>query len=293
MSLKSFAWLTFLHLSLHLSLVGAHGDHSGPAPGENIKAYAERHMASEHHIDSFDIRSFFHLHDLNRDGFWDKEEIEAVYGVHHIYSKQKSKDDIEHQKKAEHIVAAVLRGIDSNKDGKISPEELEAAGMDALPSFEHMGADGHHFDEESEFFLHHEEQFHSTPETQTDEAYNHPEDLEHFAQHQSIEYREAEKEAKFQGITVEEALKSHEQHAEPVVPPETGNQAPIAPKKINRVTPPEKQDPAVRFRDAKAEAEKKGEWGGAGGYQAPADAGDRMRRNVPYKFKFRRTFSDF
>jgi len=288
--LKSLAWITFLHISL---IVKAHGDHGGPAPGENIKVYAERHMASEHHIDSFDIRSFFHLHDLNRDGFWDKEEIEAVYGVHHIYSKKKSKDDIDHQNKAEHIVAAILRGIDSNKDGKISPEELETAGMEALPSFEHMGADGHHFDEESEFFLHHEEQFHSTPETQTDEAYNHPEDLEHFAQHQSIEYREAEKEAKFQGITVEEALKSHEEHPEAVVPPVDGNQAPIAPKKINRVTPPEKQDPAVRFKDAKADAEKKGEWGGAGGYQAPSDAGDRMRRNVPYKFKFRRTFSDF
>lgn len=29
-------------------------------------------------------------------------------------------------------------------------------------------------------FLHHEELYHSTPETQTDESYNHPEDLEHF-----------------------------------------------------------------------------------------------------------------
>jgi hypothetical protein len=26
-----------------------------------------------------------------RDGFWDKEEIEAVYGAHHIYNKKKSK----------------------------------------------------------------------------------------------------------------------------------------------------------------------------------------------------------
>jgi hypothetical protein len=26
-----------------------------------------------------------------RDGFWDKEETEAVYGVHHIYNKKKSK----------------------------------------------------------------------------------------------------------------------------------------------------------------------------------------------------------
>lgn len=27
----------------------------------------------------------------HRDGLWDRSEIEAVYGVHHIYSQQKSK----------------------------------------------------------------------------------------------------------------------------------------------------------------------------------------------------------
>jgi hypothetical protein len=29
----------------------------------------------------------------------------------------------------------------------------------------------------AEFFLHHEEMYHNTPETQTDESYNHPEDM--------------------------------------------------------------------------------------------------------------------
>lgn len=59
--------------------------------------------------DSFDARSFFQLHDLDRyvvsmqstlycsdqvvcrDGLWNKEEIEAIYGVHHVYSQKKSK----------------------------------------------------------------------------------------------------------------------------------------------------------------------------------------------------------
>lgn len=27
----------------------------------------------------------------NRDGIWDREEIEAIYGVHHVYSQKKSK----------------------------------------------------------------------------------------------------------------------------------------------------------------------------------------------------------
>lgn len=59
--------------------------------------------------DTFDVPSFFHLHDLNRcvvppssyaphllrqphsDKVWDADEIQAVYGVHHIYSQKKSK----------------------------------------------------------------------------------------------------------------------------------------------------------------------------------------------------------
>ena len=38
------------------------------------------------------------------------------------------------------------------------------------------------------------ELYHSTPETQTDEAYNHPEDDEHFANHEHIEAEEERRE---------------------------------------------------------------------------------------------------
>lgn len=166
-----------------------------------------------------------------------------------------------------------------------------------------------------EFFLHHEgnfssqgtcshaypslsEQFHSTPETQTDESYNHPEDLEHFAHHEDIEFKEAEKEAKFQGLSVEEVLRSHE-HVD--TPPPSGRQnvdlpnedivpshlqqpedpdKPIAASKpkITRETAPEKQEPSVKFKGAKAEGEKMGEWGtGDAGYKPPKGPSDKMR----------------
>ncbi|KAJ7269338.1 hypothetical protein B0H12DRAFT_1095266 [Mycena haematopus] len=263
----------------------SHGDHgTGMKPGEDIKAYARRHMATEHHIDSFDLRSFFQLHDLNRDGFWDKEEVEAIYGVHHVYSQKKSKDDEEHQKKADHISGTVLQLLDKNRDGKVSPEEFESVGLDGLPNFDDMGAEGHHYDIESEFFLHHEEEFHSTPETQTDESYTHPEDLEHFAHHEEIERKEAVKEAAYQGISVEEALAAHEEA------PAQGSAKP----KVTRVPPPEKQDPSVKFSNAKTEAEKKGEWGsGSDGYKPPTKPSDKMRKNLPYKYKLRRNWGDF
>ncbi|KAI0361080.1 hypothetical protein OH77DRAFT_1417277 [Trametes cingulata] len=291
-----------------LRSAAAHGGHDGHKEGETVQQYALRHMATEHHIDTFDVPSFFQLHDLNRDKVWDKEEIEAVYGVHHVYSQKKSKDEIEHQKKADHIVQEVLKRLDKNGDGKITLEEFEAVGLDGLPNFDDLGAEGHHYDVESEFFLHHEEQFHSTPETQTDESYTHPEDLEHFAHHEQIEREEAEREAKFQGVSVEEVIAQHEPHEEQQHAPEGSvpdpqmvvqnphddqvNEVPVAggPPKITRVTPPEKQDPAVRYANAKAD----GEWGaGSAGYKPPKSPSEKMRKNLPYKYKFRRTWGDF
>ncbi|PCH34092.1 hypothetical protein WOLCODRAFT_22453 [Wolfiporia cocos MD-104 SS10] len=283
--------LPSLALVICAKLATAHGGHDEPAAGETIQQYAERHMASEHHIDSFDPPSFFQLHDLNRDGIWDREEIEAIYGVHHVYSQKKSKDEIQHQQKADHIVNTVLGKIDKDKDGKISQEEFVETGLEGLPNFDDLGAEGHHYDVESEFFLHHEEQYHSTPETQTDESYVHPEDLEHFAQHEAIEREEAEREARFQGISVEEALKQHE--PEPAEPEhanaqEGEAQKPIVPK-ISRPKP-ESDDPAVRFSSAKGS----GQWGeGEAGYKPPKSPSDRLKKNLPYKYKFRRAWGDF
>ena len=110
----------------------------------------------------------------------------------------------------------------------------------------------------------HTEEFHSTPETQTDEAYNHPEDLEHFAHHEDIERQEAEREARFQGISVDEALKQHDaaeakaaadehaaQNGEPNVdgqPQEHsfgGEQIPVGDE------PQRVLDPIIRFRNMK------------------------------------------
>jgi len=269
-------------------------------------------MAKEHHIDSFDLKSFFQLHDLNRDGIWDREEIEAIYGVHHVLSQQKSKDEVEHQKKADIITSTILDRMDKNKDGKVSQKEFEEVGLKGLPSFNDMGAEGHHYDVESEFFLHHEEQFHSTPETQTDESYNHPEDIEHFAQHEAIERKEAEKEARFQGITIEEALKQHELADGQTTPPppdkdpqfaqQPANPVPEEPStpvsppnpKVTRITPPEKQVPAVKFKEASKESATQAEWGsGDAGYKSPSSPSDKMRKNLPYKYKFRRNWGDF
>lgn len=39
--------------------------------------------------------------------------------------------------------------MDTNKDGKITPEEFVAVGLEGLPNFDELGAEGHHYDVES------------------------------------------------------------------------------------------------------------------------------------------------
>ena len=39
--------------------------------------------------------------------------------------------------------------MDKDKDGKITLSEFEAAGLTALPNFDELGAEGHHYDVES------------------------------------------------------------------------------------------------------------------------------------------------
>ena len=68
----------------------------------------------------------------------------------------------------------------------------------------------------------------------------------------------------------------------PAEPPAAEGQE--IPKKYERQVPFEQQDPAVRFRQAKAESDAHGEWGsGEGGYKPPKSASEKMRKNLPYK----------
>ncbi|KAF8899263.1 hypothetical protein BD779DRAFT_1487804, partial [Infundibulicybe gibba] len=268
-TMKSVASLSLLLLAR--SVIG-HGDHhSGPAEANNS--------------DAFDIRSFFQLHDLNRDGMQN-------HGRNHICTLTPLKDDVEHQLKADHIV----------NRGRVTPEEFEKVGLDGLPNFDALGAEGHHYDIESEFFLHHEEKYHSTPETQTDESYNHPEDLEHFAHHEAIELKKPSERLVLQshgepvpGQKHEDATPIHQDAAQQITPEQPPQDPPSAPKpKVTRVTPPEKQAPEQKYRGAQFEPNAKGEWGtGERGYKPPRDPSDKMRKNLPYKYKFRRNWGDF
>ena len=42
-----------------------------------------------------------------------------------------------------------MRIMDRDRDGKISAKEFESKGVKALPNFDDIGAEGHHYDVES------------------------------------------------------------------------------------------------------------------------------------------------
>ncbi|KAG8702108.1 hypothetical protein FRC08_003686 [Ceratobasidium sp. 394] len=272
-----------------VALASAHGDEHGGHGEANPNAnYAERHMATEHHIDAFNPSTFFQIHDLDRNGILDRGEIEAIYGVHHVYSKKKTPTEEAQAAKAAQVADAVLAAYDTNKDGFITMEEFLAKGLDGLPDFSSLGAEGHHYDVESEFFLHHEELYHNTPETQTDESYNHPEDIEHFAHHEEIERLELERERKYEGLAADGV------HA--AEPDKSGGSEPeFKPSPKYTYTRARKDGQvAGQLDDLKREAAGKDAWGtGEAGYKRPKEAADRLRKNVPYKYKFKRNWGDF
>ncbi|EST07299.1 RNA recognition motif domain protein [Kalmanozyma brasiliensis GHG001] len=225
----SVSWLVLglvLFSSLSLTGVAAHQhDAVSNEPAEvagfqttdiEHESYIQRHMRTEHHINAFNLGSAFALHDLDRNGVLDPSEIEAIYGVHHSESKKHSTTAEVHDEKADKIVSAVLRAMDKNGDGVITKKEFIDAGPNGLPVFSEYktGSLGHHYDEESEFFVHHEELYHNTPETQTDDAYSHKEDLEHFAHHEKIEKEEEKRERKAEGLpSMEEEAKLRKEAA--------------------------------------------------------------------------------
>ncbi|GAA5962411.1 hypothetical protein JCM3765_004285 [Sporobolomyces pararoseus] len=325
-------------LPLLAVLARAHGDHAEIDENSDY-TYAELHMAQEHHMDSFDIQAFFHLHDLNRDGVLDRNELESVYGVHHEKRKKGAKSLEVHTEQAKEIVSKVLEKLDENKDGVLTMREFVAGGVGGLPNFKGVDHLGHHYDAEGEYFLHHEEKYHNTPETQREEDYIHPEDIEHFMSHEQIEAEEEEKVAVFTGeepdIPVDEKVTAedvqqhifNELNGLPDEPTEADKESQreleehvggghvgssgggrAAPSKWTSI-PAEAQgtvsaeeqarrdraefarQQAAKFGKDVKEASRRGEWGtGESSFERPRDAADRLRKNIPYKYKVKKSW---
>jgi len=273
--------------------IRAHDGHGVAADDAN---YAQRHMAEEHHISDFDLESFFHLHDLDRDGLLSINELEQIYGLHHETSRGQSESNEHHDEKSKEVLEKVLARLDKNRDGIVTKREFVEGGIDGLPDFKNIQGLGHHYDTEGEYFLHHEELYHNTPATQTEESYTHPEDIEHFRNHEAIELEEENKVRHAQGLPLldehgEEIPGSNEPHQEQdqqifdsgsaVRSAQVGSE-----ELLRQARADEAHGQADRFAKAREEAGRRGDWGLTGDeFRRPKDVADRLRKSVPYKYR--------
>lgn len=133
----------------------------------------------EHHIDSFDAGSFFTLHDYDSSGMWTADEVRKTYGL----DDQSNAGVTEEQK--QQAVREVFSLFDPGRTGIITRDDwmrLISSGV-RLPDLGY--GPGHHGDIEYEYEIHHFEQFHG--DDATEEELTHPEDIEHFRQHDQLE----------------------------------------------------------------------------------------------------------
>jgi len=154
------------------------------------------HMASEHHITSFDASSFFTLHDYDSNGSWDRGEILKTYGMEDETAK-----DVPQSKKDE-IAGAVLSLMDTDANGVVDKEEWRTFAEDRQGRLPDFGTGpGHHWDMEMEYEIHHWEKYHDENTKEGDLV--HPEDIEHFRRHDELE-EEAERIAALDRMTLVE-----------------------------------------------------------------------------------------
>ncbi|KAG8160553.1 hypothetical protein KVR01_010089 [Diaporthe batatas] len=158
---------------------GDHGDHGQKPVVDENASWMTKHMAEEHHADTFDAGSFFALHDYNSDGQWEPDEILRTYGLFDESNKHVTED------RKKEIVREVLRLADNNKDAVISKDEFDIFMLEGGTLPDLGTGPGHHGDDEYEYEIHHWELYHD--ENTKLEDLTHPEDIEHFKKHEEME----------------------------------------------------------------------------------------------------------
>ena len=138
-------------------------------------------------MDNFDALSFFTLHDFDSDGYWEKEEVQRMYGLMDVTNK-----DVSYERREE-MHRELLRELDTDNNGLISRDEF-ADYIIKGKTLPDMGfGPGHHGDDEWEYEVHHWNKYHND-DTKLEDL-THPEDIEHFKKHEEMEDAEDRQEA--------------------------------------------------------------------------------------------------
>jgi hypothetical protein len=102
--------MKFSYLILMVSFVYSH---------VNLHEDEVYNMKHEYDIDDFDERTFFVMHDKNKDNYLTPDELKTIY--------LSENDGETSPEQADEIVSYVLSEVDKNNDGRVSFEEFLAA----------------------------------------------------------------------------------------------------------------------------------------------------------------------
>ncbi|KAL7326688.1 hypothetical protein PS15p_208984 [Mucor circinelloides] len=105
-------------LSIATSLVAAN------VQGE----FEQQHMNEAHQIEVTDEVTFFKLHDIDGDGFWDEKELQSMYGLERDIDPNTSHIKL--------IIDRVYEEMDMNKDRFISLDEYITAKLPSITARE-------------------------------------------------------------------------------------------------------------------------------------------------------------
>lgn len=107
-------------------------------------------MAEEHHIGSFDFRSFFSLHDYDNNGFWDTSELLKTYGLEHETNKEVT------AARRDEMTRQLLDLLDGDADRLVSLAEwMDFAERDGKVLPDLGTGSGRHWDIETDYEIHH------------------------------------------------------------------------------------------------------------------------------------------
>ncbi|POW18482.1 hypothetical protein PSHT_05746 [Puccinia striiformis] len=237
-------------LSSLISPLHAHSTGDEQAPAEPAADFLTEHMDKEHHIQNQLSITRFELGQHPRS----LRDTQTVWVDHH-------------NSVASRILGEVMDKIDLNKDGLITKSEfVSVVSIHGLPTFNDISGLGHHYDEEGEYFLH-----------QQESAYIHPEDIRHFSHHEELEIKEDELSRIAQGLPADmntlEYRRQRQKHSL------------IEDERQRRVDAVKAQ--AAKYSSIHDEAQRRGSWAG---FKKPVDQADRLRKNIPYKYKLKKPF---
>ncbi|KAF2428347.1 hypothetical protein EJ08DRAFT_326943 [Tothia fuscella] len=171
---------TYIVLPIFLRNAIAHSGGHEQIPLAKDADWATRHMAEEHHIQSFDPETFFTLHDFHSRGEWSGEDIQRLYGLFDASNSQ-----VPSSAKAT-AVQKIIDRFDQDGSGTISSAEYVNAISRGIKLPDLGFGPGHHGDDEYEYEIHHWEKYHSGDDFK-EEDLTHPEDIAHFKKHDEEE----------------------------------------------------------------------------------------------------------